>query len=93
MLGRKKQPPSGSIAVHVTIDPTSGDPSNQEVEVAMTGATLGDVLKAAGIKPDKKDLFLNGKPATLETHVTDGQKVTAQSPKPEVRVAERPRGS
>lgn len=92
MLGKKKSQ-SGNISVQLVITPTDGDPTKKDVEVPMTGTTIADVLNASGVKPEGKDLFLNGKPATLETHVTDGQSVNAKNRKPEVRAAERPRGS
>lgn len=93
MSGSRKTPKDGTISVSLTVDPTSGNPDTKEVTVPMSGATLREVLKAAGIKTEGKDLFLNDKPAGLDDHVTDGQKVNARSKQPEVRVAERPRGS
>ncbi len=83
------------ISVTVTFVPTGGKPTEKKVDVATSGATLREVLQAAGVSPEKKDLYVDGQPATLDTHVVDGQSVSADSKQrsPEVRVAERPAGS
>lgn len=77
-----------TIEVEVEIVPVQGKPVQKRVSVAKTGASLRDVLAAAGISPEKKDFLVSGKPATLDTHVTGKDIVTGK-----VQVSERPRGS
>lgn len=88
------------IQVELTVVPTSGKPSTKTVKVAATGAKVSEVLAEAGVSPEGKDLYLNDEPASLDTHVQSGQKLSAESreenaaaPPPQVRAEERPAGS
>lgn len=81
---RKKESAGQLITINVTITPTSGDATKEEVRVPATGTTVRAVLEKLGISGRLKDLFVNDKFADLDTHVTDGQRL---------RVAERPSGS
>ena len=85
----------GKITVTVTVVPTSGRPVKKTVDVEASGASLREVLMAADVSPEKRDLYIDGEPATLDTHVVTGQGVSTRkkAPPPEVRVAERPAGS
>lgn len=68
--------------ITVTVTPASGEPKSVEVEA--TGATLGEVLKAAGLTDSRMKLTINGNAASSSDHVPDGAKVT---------LTERPSGS
>jgi hypothetical protein len=73
-----------TFEVPVTIVGTSGKPVEKMVKVTAR-ATVGEVLKAAGIESlDKLNLSVDGKPATAEMLV---------SSKSKVMVTERPQGS
>lgn len=76
------------MAVEVTVVPTSGTTTKKTVKVAMSGATVADVAKAAGISLENRDVLVNGKPAKPGDHVGPKDKVTAT-----MQVAERPQGS
>lgn len=78
--GGKRQ---GKAQVTVTTVPTQGD-SSKETYALTKGATLGQVLQEAGISAAKKDLLVNGDPATTDTKLSAGDNVT---------VTERPQGS
>ena len=84
---------SGKLKVSITVVPTQGRTTTKTVEVKQTGAKLGDVLKAAGISADNKDVLLNGKPASLDAYVEQGDQVDARMREAKVEVSERPRGS
>lgn len=88
-MPRKKK---GELEVVVEVVPVSGAKTEKTVKLAASGASVAEVLKAAGVSAKNKDLLVNGKPATLETHVTAADKVGVQS-KAKVQVAERPAGS
>ncbi len=79
------------VKVNVRVVPTQGQTTTTTVEVKATGTKLKDVLKAAKISPKNKDLLVNGKPATLDTFVCDGDNVATRDVK--VEVSERPQGS
>ena len=84
------------LKIEITVVPTQGTSTHKTVEVAPKGAKLGDVLKAAGVSAENKDLLLNGKPATADTFVGQNDKVEARGQsagKAKVQVAERPQGS
>jgi hypothetical protein len=72
------------IDVKVVVVPTKGDPQEKTVSVAERGIPLGDILAEAKLSSEKKNLFVDGKPATLATLVTQGQ---------QVRLEEKPAGS
>lgn len=76
------------LKVKVTVVPTQGKSTTATVELKKSGASLKEVLKAAKVSAENKDLMVNGEPATLDTHVTASDKVSIQ-----VRVSERPQGS
>lgn len=64
------------------------------IEVAETGASLKEILAAAGIESKDKDFTVNGKPALLDTHVGKQDVLEAKSRKaPPVEVSARPQGS
>ena len=75
---------SKKIEIEVEIVPTQGKTEKKAVKVSANGASLGDVLKAGKISADNKDLYVNGSPATLATHVGSNDAL---------RVTERPQGS
>lgn len=75
---------ANAMEVTVQVVPTQGSAGSRTVKVDKTGATLGQVLKTAGVDHHRKDMKVDGKPAGLETHVGPGARIT---------VAERPRGS
>lgn len=81
-----------TFKVQIQVVPTDGKPTSTSTEVEMTGASLKEVLAAAGISSKKKDLLVNGQPATLDTHVGPDDVVQAKG-EVTVQVAERPQGS
>lgn len=72
----------------VEVVPVSGAKTTKEVEMEPTGATVGEVLAKAGVSPNNMNLSVNGNPATADTHLPKGAKVTAT-----IQVTERARGS
>ncbi len=74
-----------SFDITVSITPVSGTSVEKTVTVPAS-ATLKEVVEAAGLEGDllKKNLYVDGKPAGLETRVTAASKV---------QVTERPQGS
>ncbi len=84
---------AGTLKVSITVVPTQGRTTTKTVEVKKTGAKLGEVLKAAGISAENKDILLNGQPASLDVCVEQGDQVDARARQAKVEVAERPRGS
>lgn len=48
------------------------------VDIAPTGASLAEVCKMAGIDVKDKDFTVDGKPATLDTHVREAAEVSAR---------------
>ena len=76
----------GSLRITVIVVPSEGKSRKQDVEVAASGASLREVLKAAGIDPAKKDFSVNGEPATLDTHVSKEDFVEATDDDPTVSV-------
>lgn len=74
------------IEVTVNIVPTEGTQTSRRVKVQKTGVTTSQILAAAGVDPDRKDLKLNGKPIGLDDHIEGGAQLT-------LTVTERPRGS
>lgn len=81
-----------TMNVSVKIVPSEGKSQTKKVEVAKTGASLREICAQAGIDTKKKDFKVNGKPATLDTHVTREDVVEAKDTAT-VTVAERPQGS
>ena len=78
--GKKGQSKS---QVSVTVVPTQGESATQQCALPK-GGTVGQVLKSGGISAAKKDLLVNGSPATTDTKLAAGDKLT---------VTERPQGS
>jgi hypothetical protein len=70
--------------VTVTVTPTQGSPTEKTLDLAKC-ATLEGALKACGITPDRKDITVNGTPAT---DFTAGLKAGDK-----IGIAERPQGS
>lgn len=89
------------IKVAVEVVPLAGKSTKKKVELEATGATVGEVLKKAGVDPTNMTVRVDGKDATLNDHVTSKAKIEAQAqastetmaPPPRVTVTERPQGS
>ncbi len=64
------------MKVKITTVPASGASATSEVEVEATGASVADVLKAAGVSDASMNITVGGEPATLKTHVAAGASVT-----------------
>lgn len=77
-----------TLKVNIQIAPLKGRAQNKTVTVPAS-ATAEEVCVAAGVDPDRKDITVDGKPATLSTRVTEDSKVRVV----EMKVAERPQGS
>lgn len=85
MATKKKK---AGLTVQVEVVPTSGTKTTKTVELEKSAASLGEVLATAGVSAANKDLLLNGKPATVGTHVSAKDKKELK-----VQVSERPAGS
>ena len=75
-----------TFEVTVQITPVSGKPETKTVTVPAS-ATVLEVAEAAGIAKkdlEKRNFFVDGEPATLETRVTSASAV---------KFTERPQGS
>ncbi len=87
------------INVAVEVVPLAGKSTKKKVELEATGATVGEVLKKAGIDPTNMTVRVDGKDAALSDHVTSKSKIAAQAQAtpeataPKVTVTERPQGS
>lgn len=79
-----KKKEAAGFTVQVQVVPVSGTATTKSVKFPKSGASLGEVLEAAGVSAKNKDLLLDGKPATLATRVAKEAKV---------QVSERPAGS
>ncbi len=96
MAGKKKE---AELTVQVEVVPVSGAVTNKIVKLQKSGASVAEVLETAGVSAKNKDLLVNGKPATLATHVTAKDSVQAkdsvsvQAKEVKVQVSERPAGS
>jgi hypothetical protein len=78
----------------VRIVPVEGSSREETVEIAPSGASMEEVAKTAGLDPKNLDFTINGRPASLETHVTPDDVLEAKDRgKPAVTASERPRGS
>jgi hypothetical protein len=64
--------------------PVSGNPSDHEVDIVLSGSSFEEVARAVGIDIAKKDLYVNDVPARPDTHVKSGARLS---------VCERPAGS
>ncbi|MBI4458049.1 hypothetical protein HY633_03750 [Candidatus Uhrbacteria bacterium] len=82
---------AGKFKVELKVNGEQGKPKVQQVEVNKSGAKLGEVLKEAGVSAKNKDLYVNDKPATLDTFVGPGDRALANVVS--VKVEERPQGS
>lgn len=71
------------MKIKIVVKGTDGS-ETKTVEIAATGASLGEVCKTAGIETKDKDFTVDGKPATLDTHVGKNAPV---------EVSARPQGS
>ncbi len=70
--------------VTVTVTPTQGSPTEKTLDLAQC-ATLEGALQACGVTPDRKDITVNGTPATdYGVSLKAGDKIG---------IAERPQGS
>ena len=72
-----------TIQVSVDVIPIKGKVQSKTVTVSAS-TTVEEVLAAAGIDSEHKDITVDGRPATVSTRVTEGGAV---------RVTERPQGS
>ncbi len=80
-MSNKKE---ATFELDVQLVPVSGSTTTKTVTVTAS-ATLLQVAKAAGLENlDKKNFFVDNKPATAETLVTSGSKV---------KITERAQGS
>lgn len=79
MAGKKKD-----IKVEVHVTPVKGEAWNKTVTLKPKALTVGDALTAAGLKPDKVDVTMNGKPAQLDAALAGFAKLV---------VTERPQNS
>lgn len=85
----------GMITVTINVIPAAGKPAKPKtVEVAATGVSFTEALKAAGLKPQKGFQYeLNGAPVREDkfdtTHVKAGDSVNAAK----INVTEKARGS
>jgi hypothetical protein len=83
-----------TVKVGLRIVPTGGEARMETVEVAATGASIEEICKVAGVDGKKLEFSLNGKPATLQTHVTQADLLEATDRgKAAVTASERPAGS
>jgi hypothetical protein len=78
----------------ITVVPTSGKSSKKKVKLSGDGVSVRSALEKAGIDSTNMEITVNGKRATLDTHITsdDVLKATAAQ-KSAVEVSERPKGS
>lgn len=82
------------LEISVSVVPTHGEAVNKKIKVAPSGASVAEICKAAGIDTENKDLTVNGKPADLQTHVTQDDVLQAKERgQSVVTTSERPRGS
>lgn len=65
------------MKVKIVINGTEGT-QTKTVDIAPSGASLGEVCKMAGIDVKDKDFMVGGKPATLDTHVGKDVEVSAR---------------
>jgi hypothetical protein len=80
------------MKIKIELTGTDGK-KTKSVEVAPTGASIGEICKAAGIDPKDKDFSVNGKPATEDTHVGKDDVLAAKGKSAPVAVSARPQGS
>lgn len=78
------------LKIKVQVIPSSGDTIEKTVTVSANGASVADILQAAGLDTKNKDITVGGKPAGLDTHVTERDVLEARTT---VGVSERPQGS
>jgi len=71
------------MKIKIVLTGTDGK-QTKTVDIAATGASLGEVCKTAGIDTKDKDFTVDGKEATLDTHVGKDAPV---------EVSARPQGS
>ena len=81
------------MKVAVTVTPLQGKPKKEKIEVEMTvtGTTVGEILTKMGVDPKGKNFMVSGKPAKLDSVVAKGKNLKVTEV--EVAVTERPRGS
>ncbi len=93
-MARKKKEEAG-LTVKVEVVGTSATAATKTAKLPKSGAALSEILEAVGVSGKNKDLTVNGKPATLQTHVgaKDSVSVQAKAKEVKVQVSERPAGS
>lgn len=85
---KKKKGDDAQVMVAVSVVPTDGKTSDAGTFPVAVGTTVGDMLKQANVAAENKDVFLDGKPVTLD------HPFPPETPKPHVlQVHERPAGS
>ena len=92
-----------TIAIKVEVVPTKGTPENKILNVKASGASVKEILDQAKIAHENKDIYVNDKLASLDTHVGAQDTVSARAKSapaqydpassPSIRVQERPQGS
>lgn len=81
------------MKIKIVLTGTDGK-QTKTVNIAPTGASIGEICKTAGIETKDKDFTVNGRPATLDTHVGKDEVLAADSRKiAPVEVSARPQGS
>lgn len=82
------------LKISVQLVTTEGKSRKKNVEVAPNGASVQQLCEAGKIDTRDKDFTVNGKPATLDTHVGPNDVLEAkESGQQAVAVSERPKGS
>lgn len=80
------------MKIKIELTGTDGK-QTKTVEIAPSGASLGEICKAAGIETKDKDFTVNGKTAGLDTHVGKDDVLAAKGAAAPVAVSARPQGS
>jgi len=81
------------VKIKIALTGTDGK-HTKTVKIAATGASIGEICKSAGIETKDKDFTVNGRPASLDTHVGKDDVLAADARKAEaVEVSARPQGS
>lgn len=96
MTKKNKRKMSGAgktqgLTIKVQVVPNDGKPQMRTATVAPSGASLKEVLAAAGVDTKNKNVTVNGKPADLNRHIGPSDVVAASAQT--VQVTERPAGS
>lgn len=65
--------------LNIAIQVISSDGTSNDISVVIekTGASLAEILQQAGVATEKTNFSLNGKPITLDTHISDKINIVA----------------